>query len=338
MDASLTRYAKQILVRGIGEEGQRRLARATAVVVGLGALGSVSAGQLCRAGVGHLRLVDRDVVELSNLQRQVLYTEEDARQHLPKAVAAEAALRAANADVQVQGHVADVTRRNVLELVRGADVVVDGTDNLETRLLLNDACLQLGVPWVYGGALGTSGSTMAILPGRGPCLRCIIHRAPPPGTLPTCDTEGVLASAPGVVASLQVAQALRLLLGVEPEPALLCLDVWELEFQEVAVSRREDCPACAGRYEYLERDGASWTTVLCGRNSVQITPADEARLDLEALAGRLSRSVPTEFNGFLLTVVANDRELVLFPTGRAIIQGTTDEAEARALYARFVGN
>ncbi|MCL4464578.1 MAG: ThiF family adenylyltransferase [Chloroflexi bacterium] len=332
------RYAKQVLFAPIGREGQVRLARSRAVIVGLGALGTVSAGQLARAGVGHLRLVDRDFVEVSNLQRQVLYDEEDAAQRLPKAVAAATKLRAANSEVAVEPIVADVTVRNVEGLLAGADVVIDGTDNWETRFLVNDACVKSGVPWVYGGAVGSWGCTMAIVPKKTPCLRCFLANPVPPGVGETCDTAGVLAAASGTVASLQCAQALRLLTGQPATAGVLYVDVWEGAFQEIALRRRDDCPACGERrFEFLAGERTSWTTVLCGRNSVQIVPAVEQTLPLSELARRLRLVGQVVYNGFLLSLEVEGYTLVVFPNGRTIVQGTTEESVARTLYARYVG-
>jgi adenylyltransferase/sulfurtransferase len=332
------RYAKQVLFHGIGSEGQQRLSQSRVALVGLGALGTVIADQLARAGVGYLRLIDRDFVELSNLQRQMLYTEREAELRLPKAIAAADALRAANSEITLDPRVEDVTPRNVEELLAGVDLVLDGTDNLETRFLLNDVCVKTKTPWIYGGALGSMGTTMTIVPGETACLRCLIESAPPPGSMPSCDTEGVLAMATGVVASIESVEALRLLTGHAPRHAILCLDVWERDYRDAEIERRPDCPVCAGRqFDYLEGDRASWTTVLCGRNSVQIVPPGEVEIGLEELRRRLAPVAQVSFNGFLLSVTVDGYEIVVFPTGRAIIRGTTDESEARTLYARYVG-
>ena len=337
--ALTSRYAKQILFSGVGAAGQERLLRSRVTVVGLGALGTVIADQLSRAGVGHLRLIDRDYVELSNLQRQVLYDEQDARERLPKAIAAASKLRAINSEIEIEPLIADVTPRNVEQLLVGSDLVLDGTDNLETRFLLNDVCIKLDLPWVYGGALGATGSTMTIVPGLTPCFRCVIDHAPPPGVMASCDTEGVLGAITGTIAAIESAEAIRLLTGHAPRGSLLNIDLWERDFQEVEVERRPDCPACgAHRFEYLEGERVAWTTVLCGRNSVQIVPPDECEIDLSDLQRRLAAVGTVTYNGFLLSVQLQDREIVLFPTGRAIIRGTTDEAEARSLYARYIGS
>ncbi|MBM3187523.1 MAG: thiazole biosynthesis adenylyltransferase ThiF [Chloroflexi bacterium] len=332
------RYAKQVLFKPIGPVGQDKISRSAVTVVGLGALGTVIASNLCRAGVGRLRLVDRDLVELSNLQRQILFDEQDALQRLPKVVAAAAKLRAANSEVQIEALILDVSADNVERVIEGSTVVLDGTDNLETRFLLNDACLKTGMPWIYGGALGSTGNTMTIVPGETPCLRCLIGQAPPPGSMPSCDTEGVLAATTGVVASIESAEALRLIVGYPPRSGVLCIDVWEREFIDVGLDRRPDCPACGlGEYEYLSGERTSWTTVLCGRNAVQIVPPEESAIALPELQKRLARIGAVTYNGFLLSFQTEDRELVVFPTGRAIIRGTTDEAEARSLYTRYVG-
>jgi adenylyltransferase/sulfurtransferase len=332
------RYSKQILFQEIGSEGQEMISRSTVAVIGVGALGTVISSQLCRAGVGHLRMIDRDFVELSNLQRQILFDEQDARSRLPKVVAAAEKLRAVNSEITIEPVITDVTSRNVERLILGADVILDGTDNLETRFLINDAALKVKKPWIYGGALGSHGMTMTVIPGQTPCLRCLMPEVPPPGTMPSCDTEGVLSSVTGVVASLQTAEALKILTGNEPRRSLLRIDVWEGKFMEFTIGRRPECRACGREdYEYLAGSRTSWTTVLCGRNSVQIVPPQEQQISLKDLQQRLARVGRTSFNGFLLAFEAEGRELTLFPTGRAIIRGTTDEAEARTFYSRYVG-
>lgn len=333
-----SRYAKQILFQEIGPGGQEKISRSTVAVIGIGALGTVIGSQLCRAGVGHLRLVDRDFVELSNLQRQILFDEKDAQSRLPKAAAAAQKLRAVNSEITIEEVVADVTARNAEQLISGADVILDGTDNLETRFLINDAALKMKKPWIYGGALGSHGMTMTVIPGQGACLRCLIPEAPQPGTMPSCDTDGVLSAATGVVASLQCAEALKILTGNEPRRTLVHIDVWRGDFMELLVQPRPECRACGkGEYEYLAGSLTTWTTVLCGRNAVQIVPPQEQRISLKELEERLARVGRTSFNGFLLAFEAEGRDLTLFPTGRAIIRGTTDEAEARTFYSKYVG-
>ena len=333
------RYTKQVLFSPIGVEGQRKIGASAATVIGLGALGTVIASNLCRAGVGRLRLIDRDFVELSNLQRQILFDERDARERLPKAIAAAHRLRATNSEVRVEPLVADVSAANVEEMVSGSTVVLDGTDNLETRFLINDACVKMSIPWVYGAALGAQGNAMTAVPGETPCLRCLIAQAPPPGAMPSCDTEGVLAAVTGLIGSIQSAEALKLIVGQPPLGGLLCVDMWAGDYRVVGLERRPDCPTCGlGQYEYLSGARTSWTTVLCGRNAVQVVPPTEQEIPLEELRERLSRVGHAVYNGFLLSFSVGEVELVLFPTGRAIIRGTTDEAQARSLYARYVGS
>ena len=334
------RYSRQMLFPAIGETGQKKIQSSTAVIVGCGALGTVIANNLCRAGVKRLRIVDRDFVEESNLQRQSLFTEKDAEQQLPKAVAAARHLTLVNSTVSVEPVVADVHPKNIEKLLDGADIVLDATDNLETRFLLNDACIKNGIPWVYGGAVGSEGMVMPVIPGETACLRCLIEDLPPPGALPTCERAGILNATSGAVASLQTAAALRILVGAGVWTAsLLSLDVWKGEFKSLTAARRSDCPVCRHRrFEFLEGKGASWTTVLCGRNAVQITPSQERAVDLDQLARSLPQDGCVRLNGFLLNIRVDKWEIIVFPNGRAMIKGTVDEALARSLYAKHVGH
>lgn len=338
MSAENDRYSRQERLPEVGESGQRRLGEGSALVLGCGALGSVSASALARAGVGRIRVVDRDVLELSNLQRQILYDEDDLEAGLPKAEAAARRLRRINSGIEIEARVADVTPRNVEEMLEGISVVLDGTDNLETRYLLNDACLKRGTPWIYAGVVRTSGVLMSILPGRGPCLRCVFPSPPPPGSLPTCDTAGVLGTAPMVVGSLQATEAIKLLLGVEPLAGILTIGLWDGSHRRVALPRDPGCPACGeGRHDFLESRETSWVTSLCGRNSIQITPPREARLDLEELARRLGPLGRTTPCGLVLRFEVEGLEMLIFPDGRVVVQGTADEAVARDLHARYIG-
>ena len=328
----------------IGPEGQENLRRKRAAVVGLGALGTVMAERLARAGVGHLKLIDRDFVEASNLGTQALYTQKDAEELLPKAVAAERRLREIHLEVAVEGIVADVNPENAEELLRDADVVLDGTDNFETRLLLNDVCVKHGVPWVYSSVVEGYGQTMAIVPRRTACLRCLYPRVPEPGALPTCETAGLLVTAPAVVAALAATQALRLLLGVEEglPSELVHWDVWEMRGRAVPVARRPDCPTCGqGRFEFLEGQGQR-AVVLCGRDAVQLrfaNPSATGLLDLGALAGRLRPAGVVRANEHLVSFRPHGQsvELVVFRDGRAIVKGVRSESEARSFYAKYVG-
>ncbi len=334
------RYRKQTLFAPLGREGQDRLGRARVTLVGLGALGSTLAMHLVRAGTGFVRLCDRDFVELDNLQRQILYDEDDVRSALPKAAAAAARLARINSGVRLETRVCDVNPGNVEALIADVDLVLDGTDNFETRFLLNDACVKLGRPWVYGGVVGSYGMVMSVRPGTGPCFACLVGELPAPGTSPTCDSAGVLNSAVGVVASLQATEALKLLSG-HPEalsPGLQTLDLWHNTSQTVRVPRAPDCPACVRRrFRHLEDGAAGSAVTLCGRNAVQICPPPGATLDLADAEKRLAALGPVRRNEYLLKVSVDGCELTLFPDARAIVQGTDDPARARSLYARYVG-
>ncbi len=336
----MSRYAKQILFAPLGREGQERLGRSRVTLIGLGALGSTLASHLVRAGVGFVRLCDRDFVELDNLQRQVLYDEEDVQAALPKAQAAAAKLARINSEVRLDPRVSDVNFATVLDLVQDVDLVLDGTDNFETRFILNDACVKLGRPWIYGGCVGSYGMVMTVLPGEGPCFACLVGGLPGPGSSPTCDTAGVLNTAVGVVASLQATEALKLLAG--RKEALLggleTLDVWHNTRQRIRVPRSETCAACAKReFRHLE-ENPSGATSLCGRNAVQIVPPRGSAIDLAEAERRLGALGKVRRNAYLLKFTADGCELTLFPDARAIIQGTDDLAKARSFYARYVGS
>ena len=366
------RYSRQVLFAGIGERGQRRLGESHAVVVGVGATGAAAAGLLARAGVGRLMLIDRDFVEPSNLQRQMLFDEEDARASLPKAEAARRHLERINSSVRVEAKIADLVPENVADLLRGADVVLDGTDNFETRYLINDLCVREGLPWIYAAAVGSYATTMNILPSQGPgpraqgsedgsvpslrplsepstlnpepwpptaCLACVFPSAPG-GDVETCETAGILATAVNLAASLQVTEALKLLTG-QPEllrRSLLSFNLWSGERSEIATSSpREDCAVC-GRREFraLAGEGRPHIT-LCGRNAVQIHE-HRRPLDLAALGERLAPLGEVRTNGLLLRFERPPYTLTVFPDGRALVQGTTDTGLARSLYARYLGS
>jgi len=337
------KYSRQILFHGIGEAGQEKLLAAGAVLVGCGALGTVVANLLVRAGVGRLRIVDRDFVEPSNLQRQTLFQESDAREALPKAVAAERRLAAINSGVRVEGIVADVTPANVAELLVGFDLILDGTDNFETRLLLNDAAISLRTPWIYAAAVGSYGVTMTIRPGETACLACLLESEAKPAAMnaeETCDTAGVLNAAAGVIASIETAEATKILAGQAKalHGKLVSCDVWSGRFQSVRVARNSRCRACArGELRYL--DGAAQPHItMCGRDSVQIHERNRT-LDLAQLSRRLASASTAEIrnNNFLLRFRVPPYEMTVFADGRAIVKGTTDPAVARSLYARFIG-
>ena len=338
------KYSRQILFAGIGEKGQEALLASSAVLVGCGALGTVVANLLVRAGLGRLRIVDRDFVEASNLQRQTLFEESDARDALPKAAAAERRLRAINPGVQVDGIVTDITPRNAEELLSTFPLILDGTDNFETRLLLNDVAISLGVPWIYAAAVGSYGVTMTIQPGETACLACLLEsgrESNAVGAEATCDTAGVLNAAAGVIASIEAAEALKLLAGKREElhSRLVSCDVWSGKFQSIRVARNPDCRACVHReFKYLDGDAQPHIT-MCGRDSVQIHERNR-KLDLAELSQRLA-SASTDgirHNDFLLRFLVPPYELTVFADGRAIIKGTKDTAIARSLYARYVSS
>ncbi len=341
MGDPLARYSRQMILPGWGREGQERLATKTAVVIGCGALGSHIAEHLARAGVGRLVLADRDFVEWHNLPRQALYTEADAQAGVPKAVAAARRLRRINAQVQIEEHILDVNADTVEELIAGADVVLDGADNFEVRYLLNEACVKQGIPWIYGGVLGTYGLTAVILPGETPCLRCLLGPMPPPGATPTCETAGVLGTAVAIIAALETTEGLKILLDRRREllRGLVMVDVWNGEFERARTKKGDTpCPVCdEGRYDLLNAEQGTMTAVLCGREAVQISPRPRREIDLEALAERLLGIGPLTVNEYLLRLDVEGCQLTLFADGRAIIKGTDDPARARAIYARYVG-
>lgn len=331
------RYSRQLLFPPLGGDGQERLLRAFVAVVGCGALGTNIVNLLARAGVGFLRVIDRDVVELSNLHRQVLFDEEDARQGAPKAEAAKKHIKRINSTIEVDARVVDLVPRNIGRLLEGADLILDGTDNVETRYLINDHAVKNRIPWIYGGAVGSTAACMTIVP-QGPCLRCLWPVPPPPGSLPTCDTAGVLPSAPALAASLQAAAAMRLLAGKGHESLFIEMDVWDAQHAAIKLVKDPNCLTCAqGRYEFLDAKASSWTTNLCGRSSVQVTPAREMLLDLETLAGRISRVGRVQKKGYYLEALVGEDALLIFPDGRVIVKNTTDTARARTIAAKYVG-
>lgn len=336
------RYSRQILFEGIGAEGQRHLRDARALIIGCGALGSAQAEALARAGVGRLRIVDRDFVEASNLQRQTMFTESDAAERLPKAIACARHIAEINSDVRVEPEVADVNHSNIERLLAGCDVVLDGTDNFATRYLINDACVKHDVNWIYGAAVGSYGVTMTIRPRVTPCLRCVFAEMPPAATAPTCDTAGVIMPIISVVAAVQVSETLKLLTGqVETlHNSLMQFDVWQNEWRRISVgSPSANCATCAlNNFETLRADHRDFAAVLCGRNAVQISPAQPGRVDLASLSQRLRSAGDVKGNDYLIRFCAGDYELTVFQDARSIIRGTDDIATARSLYAKYIGN
>lgn len=333
------RYSRQVLFSGIGEHGQNLIQASSVLIVGCGALGTVSADHLARAGVGTIKIVDRDFVELNNLQRQVLFDEEDARKRLPKAVAASDKLQKVNSEIRVEPVVLDVNSKNIESLIGSANLVLDGTDNTETRYLINDACIKQGVPWIYAGVVSSRGMTMNIIPGKSACFRCLSPEPPQPGSMPTCDTVGVLNGVPGVIASIQATEALKILVGhSETGSSLIHVDLWRGKFGKASIRRQPECPACVqGKFDFLEGEILSEAFSLCGRNAVQISPGKEGRIDMGTLKERLAPLGEVYDNGFFLSFKVSPYELIVFPEGRAMIKGTTDESVARGLFAKYIG-
>jgi molybdopterin-synthase adenylyltransferase len=337
------RYSRQALFAPVGEAGQARLKRAKVVIIGCGALGAISAETLARAGVGRLVLIDRDFVEESNLQRQMMFEESDAFERLPKPIAAARRIARVNSRVEVEPIVADVNYENVEEFIAGASVVLDGTDNFETRYLINDACLKAGVPWVYGAAVGSYGLTMTVVPRETPCLRCVLPEMPDPASGPTCDTAGVIMPIVSIIGSIQSAEAMKLIVGDMDKlhRSLMRIDVWDFQFNRMdlaSFSEMQNCPACGrGEFEFLRGAARQVTTTLCGRNAVQIARSGSAKIDFAQLAERLKNSGEVAFNDFLLRFRVEDYDITVFRDARSIIRGTTDPAVARGLYSRYIG-
>ena len=342
----ISRYHRQYLFNKIGETGQRKLVSSRIIIIGCGALGTVLVNTLARAGVGFIRIVDRDFIEFNNLQRQVLFDEDDIKENLPKAVAAERKIKKINSQIQIEAIVSDVNFTNIERFLEGADLVLDGTDNFETRFLINDACVKLKKPWVYGAVIGSHGLTMNIIPGETPCLRCVFESAPPPELTPTCDTAGIIAPASQVIASLEATEAIKFLTGNKKDlnKSLYSYDVWTREaksFKLEGMRENADCPTCKkGKFEFLTGDQAPKMTTLCGRNAVQIVRADPVRINFEELKHRCENSGVTvsATNPFMFQAKVDDKHgFTLFPDGRAIITGTSNLVEAKTIYSKYIG-
>ena len=344
MEPSLERYSRQTLFQPIGIEGQKKIQAARIGLVGLGALGSTIAESLVRAGFGTLIAVDRDIIEPSNLHRQGLYQESDARNRLPKARAAQARLEAMNQEVKVVTQVTDFRADNAEEIFDQCDVLIDGTDSFETRYLINDLAVHMDIPWIYGACVGASGMTSTIIPGKTPCLTCLFPDPPPPGSGETCDTAGIISPAAQIVASLQVTECMKLVTGAHADlrPGLLSFELWPFRLIEIGTKNpkpRSDCPTCVKReFDSLDGDHETEGIVLCGRDSVQIRPANRSKIDLEDLAKRISGQGSVSCHQDVLEFETKDLKLTLFSDGRALIQGTTDPARARQFYAQYVGS
>ena len=336
------RYSRQILFTGIGPEGQRRLRQSRVLIVGCGALGSAQAESLARAGVGRIRIADRDYVEASNLQRQTMFTEQDASDRIPKAVAAANHIGEINEEIAVESEIVDVNHSNIERLIKDCDVVLDGTDNFATRYLINDACVKHDINWIYGAAVGSYGVTMTVRPHQTPCLRCIFEEAPPAASAPTCDTTGVIMPIISVVAAVQVAETLKLLTGQDESlhGVLMHFDVWQNEWRKINPGAPSpDCPTCGlANFATLDAAAGDFAAVLCGRNAVQISPAESTRINFEQLAKRLRVTGEVKFNDYLLRFRTGDFEVTVFQDARSIIRGTSEIKTARSLYAKYIGN
>ncbi len=335
------RYSRQNLFQEIGKSGQEKLKSARVLLIGCGALGASHAEILARAGIGFLRIVDRDFVEFSNLQRQTLFSEKDANERLPKAIAAQNRIAEINSEIEVEAIVADVNNSNIESFVEGVDLVLDGTDNFQIRYLLNDACVKLNKTWIYGAAVSSYGTTMTIFPNETPCLRCIFEEMPSTGSAPTCDTAGVIQPIITSISAIQTTEALKILTGNfdKLHKSLIQIDVWQNDWRKIKVGKpNTDCETCAKRnFEFLEAENAGFFTALCGRDAVQIQPPYAAEINLTLLAEKLKNTGEIKINEYLLRLTIEDFELTVFKDARAIIRGTDDISVARSIYAKYVG-
>jgi molybdopterin-synthase adenylyltransferase len=336
-----TRYSRQILFQPIGKLGQEKLINSRVLLVGCGALGASHAEMLTRAGVGKLKIVDRDFVEWTNLQRQTLYKEQDAFQRLPKAIAAKNRLAEINAEIEVEAIVADVNQNNIESLIENCDLVIDGTDNFQVRYLLNDACVKHKKTWIYGAAVSSYGTTMTIFPNETPCLRCIFEEIPDAGSSPTCDTTGVIMPIISTISAVQVTEALKFLTGNfdKLHKSLMQFDVWQNDWRKIKLREPiADCVCCGQRkFEFLESENREFFTTLCGRDAVQISALKPTRLDLSSLADKLKNLGEIKQNEYLVRFQADNFEVTVFADARAIIKGTDDLSVARSVYAKYIG-
>jgi molybdopterin-synthase adenylyltransferase len=335
------RYSRQILFGGIGKDGQQKLLNSRVLLVGCGALGAAHAETLARAGVGFLRIVDRDFVEFTNLQRQTLYSESDAQNRLPKAVAAKNRIIEINSEIEIDAIVADVNHSNIESFVRDIDLVLDGTDNFQIRYLINDACVKLNKTWIYGAAVSSYGTTMTIFPNQTPCLRCIFEEMPNAGSSPTCDTAGVIQPIIASISAIQTTEAIKILTDNNDKlhRSLIQIDVWQNDWRKIKLGKpNEDCETCSKHsFEFLDAEANEFSAVLCGRNAVQIAPPRPTQIDLANLAGKLKNLGEVKQNEYLVRFTSGENELTIFADARAIIRGTDDISAARSLYAKFVG-
>ncbi len=338
-----SRYNRQTRFAPIGDQGQQQLFDSTVLLVGCGALGSFIANILARSGVGHLLIADRDFLEISNLQRQVLFDESDIEAGFPKAVAAARKLAVINSEVKITPIVKDIDYQNIQQMCNGVDLILDGTDNFETRFLINDVSNKLNIPWIYGGCLGASGQSMTIVPGKTACLHCLMPDGPPQaGTSPTCDTAGIIAPIIANIASVQCAEAIKVLTGNLPSDSrLLIVDLWESHVRHLDLqnlNQSKNCPVCDQQnYRWLSGEKSSFSAILCGRNSVQLNFPEQQSMDLESVADKLREIGDVSVNQFMLRFQTANEAITLFADGRAIISGTDDIARAKSIYTQYIG-
>ncbi|TES91478.1 MAG: thiazole biosynthesis adenylyltransferase ThiF [Candidatus Cloacimonadota bacterium] len=336
----IVRFSRQVLVEWIGKRGQKRLGEKSCLIIGCGALGASSATILVRAGIGDLRIVDRDIVEISDLSRNMLFDETDVTKIMPKPLAAKKKLERINSEVNIESFEDDVNSGNIEKYARGVDIILDGTDNLETRFLINDLSLAEKIPYVFGACVSSQGMVMNIIPGKSPCLRCFIEEVPQYGSLATCETAGILPSIPIVVGAIQANEAIKILINNKRvEKRLIFIDIERNEFSKLRVDRKERCPACRGEYEYLMKRKGTDATILCGRETVQISPVKKMHISLGELAKRLALRGEIVVGKHLIKFAPNKKnEIIFFRDGRALIKGTGDKKFARSLYSKYIGN
>lgn len=334
-DLMSSRYSRQVVLDKIGRSGQETLLKSKVVIIGCGALGTNIAGTLTRAGIGNITMVDRDIIELNNLQRQIIFDEDDVG--TAKTVAAARKLQKINSEIKIKSIIKDVNNRNIEEIISGTDLVLDATDNILTRMIINDACVKQGTPWVYAGVIRTNGMLMDILP-QGPCLRCLLPEVPPPGSVQTCETAGILNTIPTIIASIECTEAIKILLNKDIEPKLIIYDVWEHRFDMIEIKKDKNCECCGKRdFKFLNKEIVEIITGLCD-NSVQIMPPEDTVFDLKKIAANLEKSVGNlSVSEFLLKFQAEGKSFTIFEDGRAIIKGTGDKGAAKSLYSRYMG-
>ncbi|MBN1374899.1 MAG: ThiF family adenylyltransferase [Dehalococcoidia bacterium] len=332
------RYSRQERFNGIGKKGQYKLERSSAVIMGCGALGCNIANLLVRAGVGKVRVIDRDFIEYQNLQRQTLFTETDIKNRLPKAVAAKRHLQEINSSIDIEGIVADINFNNAERYCSGMDVILDGLDNLKTRYLINDVSQKLGIPYIYGGAIASLGMTMSVIPGVTPCFRCVFPNLLPDGTVPTCETEGILGPIASIISSLEATEALKILVGAEfANKDLITLDIWDILFERISIEKKHDCPSCNGSYEFLnKKTGLIKSPLRSQSGSIQVLYTESKGVVLEDLAGHLDSVQDLSYNEYMLQFGVDRYAVTVFPDGRAIISNTLDQSIAEELYLKYI--